>query len=336
MIKQPKSTLASLLESFFRQHMLAQRRASPQTISSYRDSMRLLITFASARTAKRPNQLSIEDLDRDMVLIFLDYLERERNNSIRTRNTRLAAIHSFFHHVASRDPVSVNLAAKVLGIEGKKTTKPLLGYLDKPDLDAIIAAPNENTWRGRRDHTLLLFLARTGARVSEGIGVNVGDFTLQRPAHVLFRGKGGKERAVPLAKDAVAALNALLEERRVATQPQASVFVNTRRQRLSRYGVNHILHRAVYAAAKARPLVGTKPISPHTFRHSLAMHLLQSGVDLVTIQSLLGHASVNTTHQYVEADLEMKRRALKKCATAEMNPAPYQPTDEVLALLESL
>jgi len=336
MIKQTASTLARLLESFFRQHMLAQRRASPETISSYRDSMRLLIIFASERIAKRPNRLSIEDLDRDMILLFLDHLERERHNSIRTRNTRLAAIHSFFHHVASQDPVSVNLAAKVLGIEGKKTTKPLLGYLDKLDLDAVIAAPNRNTWRGRRDYTLLLLLARTGARVSEGIGVNVGDLTLQRSAHVLLRGKGGKERAVPLAKDAVAALNALLEERGVATQPPAAVFVNSRKHRLTRFGVNHLLRRAVHTAAKARPSVGTKAISPHTLRHTLAMNLLQAGVDLVTIQSLLGHASVNTTHQYVEADLEMKRRALAKCATVEMNPAPYKPTDEVLALLESL
>jgi len=336
MINQPRSTLGRLLESFFRQYMLVQRRASPETISSYRDSMRLLITFASDRIAKPPNQLSIEDLDRDMVLLFLDHLEEKRHNSIRTRNTRLAAIHSFFRHVATRDPVSVSLAAKVLGIEGKKTTRPLLGYLNKPDLDAIIAAPNQNTWRGRRDYTLLLFLARTGARVSEGIGVNVGDLTLQRPAYVLLRGKGGKERAVPLAKDATAALNNLLQERGVVAQPQAAVFVSSRKQRLTRYGVNHLLQIAVRTAAKARPSVGTRAISPHLLRHTLAMHLLQAGVDLVTIQSLLGHASVNTTHQYVEADLEMKRRALEKCATVETDPAPYQPTDAVLALLESL
>ena len=331
-----KSTLACLLESFFRQRLMAQRRASPQTVSSYRDALQLLITFASERKAKRPNALSIEDLDRDMVLLFLDHLEQERHNSIRTRNTRLAAIHSFFHHVASKDPALLNLAGRVLGIEGKKTTKPLLGYLEKPDLDAILAAPDGNTQQGRRDHTLLLFLARTGARVSEAIGVTVSDLILKSPAHVRLRGKGAKERAVPLVKDAVAAVNALLQERGIAAQPEAAVFVNTRKQRLSRFGVIHILCRAVTAAVKAKPSLGTRAISPHTLRHSLAMHLLQSGVDLVTIQSVLGHASVNTTHQYVEADLEMKRRALEKCATVETNPAPYQPTDEVLALLESL
>jgi integrase/recombinase XerD len=336
MSQKLKSTLACLLESFFRQRLMAQRRASPQTVSSYRDALQLLITFTSERKAKRPNALSIEDLDREMILLFLDHLEQERHNSIRTRNTRLAAIHSFFHHVASKDPALLNLAGRVLGIEGKKTTKPLLGYLEKPDLDAILAAPDGNTQQGRRDHTLLLFMARTGARVSEAIGVTVSDLILKSPTHVRLRGKGGKERAVPLVKDAVAAVNALLEERGVAAQPEAAVFVNTRKQRLSRFGVIHILRRAVTAAAKTKPSLGTMAVSPHTLRHSQAMHLLQSGVDLVTIKSLLGHASVNTTHQYVEADLEMKRRALEKCATVETNPAPYQPTDEVLALLESL
>jgi len=336
MKKQPKSTLANLLESFFRQHLLAQRRASPATVSSYRDALQLLITFASERIAKRPNQLTIEDLDRDMVLLFLDHLERERHNSVRTRNARLAAIHSFFHHIASHDPVSLNLAGKVLGIEGKKTTKPLLGFLDKLDLDAVLTAPDRNTSQGRRYHALLLFLARTGAQVSEAIRVNAGDLTLQRPPHVLLHGKGDKDRAVPLVKDAVAALNALLEERGVVAQAQTAVFVNARKQRLSRFGVIYILRRAVNAAAKGRPNLGIKAISPHTLRHTLAMHLLQSGVDLVTIQALLGHASVNTTHQYVEADLDMKRRALEKCGATETSPTPYRPTDEVLAFLESL
>ena len=336
MIQKPKSTLACLLESFFRQLLITQRRASPQTVSSYRDSLQLLIIFASERKAKRPHQLSVEDLDRDMILLFLDHLEQARHNSIRTRNARLAAIHSFFHHVATKDPALMNLVARVISIEGKRTTKPLLGYLEKPDLDAILAACDEGTPQGRRDRTLLLFLARTGARVSEAVGVNVGDLILVNPPHVRLRGKGGKERAVPMVRDAVAAVKALLEERGVAGEPHAAVFVNPREQRLSRFGVIHILRRAVAATAERKPNLAARAISPHTLRHSLAMQLLQSGVDLITIQSMLGHASVNTTHQYVEADLEMKRRALEKCATVETNPAPYQPPDEVLALLEAL
>jgi site-specific recombinase XerD len=269
-----KSTLACLLESFFRQHLMTQRKASPQTVSSYRDAMQLLITFASERKAKRPNQLSLEDLDRDMVLLFLDHLEQERHNSIRTRNTRLAAIHSFFRHVASKEPALMNLAGRVLGIEGKKTTTLLLGYLEKPDLDSILASPNEKTHQGRRDHTLLLFLARTGARVSEAIGVNVSDIILHSPTHVRLCGKGAKERAVPLVKDVVAAVNALIQERGIAAQPEAAVFVNSRKQRLSRFGVTHILRRAVTAAVKAKPSLGTKTISPHTLRHYSAFRTI--------------------------------------------------------------
>ncbi len=334
MAKQLKSMLADLLESFFRKHLVAQRGASPATVNCYRDALRLFLTFASEHAKKRPSQLRIEELDREMVLAFLDHLERERTNSVRTRNCRLAAIHSFFHHVASRDPEVMNIASTVLGIQGKRTTKPILGYLRQPDLETLLAAPDRSKPRGRRDHALLLFLARTGARVSEAIGVNVGDLTLEWPSQVLLRGKGAKQRIVPIAKDTASLLRACLEERRVASQPQAPVFVNARGRRLSRFGVIYILRRAVSITTK--PIAGTKSISPHTLRHSLAMGLLQSGVDPITIQAWLGHASLNTTHQYMEADLEMKRRALEKCDTPETTPAPYRPTDEVLAFLESL
>lgn len=195
MAKQLKSMLADLLESFFRKHLVAQRGASPATVNCYRDALRLFLTFASEHAKKRPSQLRIEELDREMVLAFLDHLERERSNSVRTRNCRLAAIHSFFHHVASRDPAVMNVASMVLGIQGKRTTKPILGYLRQPDLKTILAAPDRSKPRGRRDHALLLFLARTGARVSEAIGVNVGDLTLEWPSQVLLRGKRAKHRA---------------------------------------------------------------------------------------------------------------------------------------------
>ncbi len=337
MTNLPKSMLAALLESFFRKHLLAQRGASPTTVNSYRDALRLFLTFASQHAKKRPSQLRMEELDREMVLAFLDHLEHKRGNSVRTRNCRLAAIHSFFHHIASRDPAVMNLASMVLGIQGKRTTKPILGYIRQPDLETILAAPDRSKPQGRRYHALLLFLARTGARVSEAIGVNVGDLTFEWPSQVLLRGKGAKQRIVPLTRDTAAVLRAYLEERRVASQSQAPVFVNSRGGRLSRFGVIYILRRAVSLTTKTRPIVGTTgSISPHTVRHSLAMGLLQSGVDPITIQSWLGHASLNTTHQYMEADLEMKRRALEKCDTPETTPAPYQPTDEVLAFLESL
>jgi site-specific recombinase XerD len=334
--KQPKPMLADLLESFFRKHLVAQRGASPETVGSYRDTLRLFLTFASQRTKKRPNQLRIEELDREMVIAFLDHLEQERHNSVRTRNCRLAAIHSFFQHLAARDPTVMNLASRVLGIQGKRAMKPLLGYIRQPDLETILAAPDRSKPQGRRDHALLLFLARTGARVSEAIGLNVEDVTLTWPSQVLLRGKGSKQRIVPLTKDTAAVLLTYIEDCRIASQPQAPVFVNARGRRLSRFGVIYILRQAVCFTNNTTSIVGTGSISPHTLRHSLAMGMLQSGVDPTTIQSWLGHASLNTTHQYMEADLEMKRQALEKCDTPETTPAPYQPTDEVLAFLESL
>jgi integrase/recombinase XerD len=334
--KQPKSMLADLLESFFRKHLVAQRGVSPETVNSYRDSLRLFLTFASQRTQKRPNQLRIEELDREMVIAFLNHLEQERSNSARTRNCRLAAIHSFFQYLAARDPTVMNLARAVLGIQGKRANKPLLGYIRQPDLETILAAPDRSKVQGRRDHALLLFLARTGARVSEAIGLNVEDLTLQWPSQVLLRGKGSKQRIVPLAKDTAAVLRAYIEDRRAASESKAPVFLNARGRRLSRFGVIHILRQAVLITNMEKSIVGTGAISPHTLRHSLAMGLLQSGVDPTTIQSWLGHASLNTTHQYMEANLEMKRQALEKCGTPETTPVPYQPTDEVLAFLESL
>jgi len=334
MIQCLKSTLAFLLESFFRQHLMAQRRASPATVNAYRDALRLFLLFASQRAGKSPSRLSLEELDRDVVLAFLDHLEQERHNSVSTRNLRLTAIRSFFQHVAYCDPQAMSLANRVLTIPSKKTTKRLMNYLRQDELDAILAVPDRSFPQGRRDYALLLFLVRSGSRVSEAIGVNVEDLQLQQPSYVLCRGKGSKERMVPLAKDIVAVLKALIHERGIETDFQSPVFVNARGQRLTRHGVIHIIHRAV--ASATNPPLRSKSISPHTMRHTAAMILLQSGVDLTTIQSWLGHASVNTTHHYVEADLEMKRRALEKCKITEADLVIYQPSDQVLALLEAL
>ena len=336
MSPEPKAPLAYLLESFFRQRLIAQRGASPHTVAAYRDAVRLLLLFASERQGKPPSELAAEDLDRDEVLAFLDHLERQRNNSVTTRNARRAAIRSFFHHVALLDPASAGVAKRVLSIPAKRATKRMVGYLNQEDLKALLAAPDRMTALGRRDHAIILFLARTGARVSEACTVNVADLRLSSPRQVLLRGKGGKERTLPLTKDTAEQLRALCEERGLPAHSQAPLFVNSRRQRLTRHGVTHILARALAQAAGTTPQLAARRISPHTLRHTAAMHLLQSGVDQTTIQSWLGHASLNTTHQYVEADLEMKRRALEKCDTHETPPALYQPPDKVLALLERL
>lgn len=337
MCKKLKSTLAEMLESFFRRRLVAQRKASPATVATYRDALKLLLIFASGRAKRSVSQLSIEDLDRDMVLAFLDHLETERRNSIQTRNVRLAAIHSFFQHVAYSDPAAMGLASRILSIQGKRTTKRLIGYLPQKGLNEILAAPDRSTKQGRRDHALILFLGRTGARVSETIGVDVADVQLQWPSQVLLRGKGSKERIVPLAKDTAEVLKTLINESSHTSALQVPVFVNARGQRLTRYGVTHILQRTAVKATKTTPVsTAAKAVSPHILRHSVGMHLLQSGVDLTTIQAWLGHESSQTTHQYIEADLEMKRSALEKCNTPETSPAIYKPPDDVLKFLESL
>ena len=329
-------TLATMLESFFRKRLAAQRNASAATIRSYRDALRLLLVFAAERADKQPSRLRVEDLDRGTVLEFLDHLEAERGNSIRTRNARLAAIRSFFQHVAYEDPGSMGVAQRVITIPGKRTVRRVLSYLRKDELDVLLATPDRKSSKGRRDHALLLFLARTGARVSEAVAVNVSDLRLEAPCQVLLHGKRSKDRVVPLSADLVAALRELRDERAIPRDAPQAVFVNTRGTRLSRFGVIHILGATVSGARLEHPGMLTSTISPHTMRHTTAMHLLQSGVDLTTIQAWLGHASVLTTHHYVEADVEMKRGALAACDHPDAVPSRYEPTDDILALLESL
>ena len=336
MKKQTKTALASFIESFFRERLVAQRRSSPATISAYRDALRLLLLFASERAGKAPSRLTIEDLDRDLILAFLDHLEKERGNSVRTRNARLAAIRSFFQHVAYREPSAIGIVQRVTSIQDKRMVRKGVSYLRLEELDALLAAPDRRTWQGRRDYTLLLFLARTGARVSEAIRVNASDLRLERPWQVLLQGKGYKERIIPLAEDTALALREYCTENGLQMEDKKPVFINARGKRLTRFGVIHILNRAVKTAVKGHPHLARMSISPHTLRHTVAMHMLQAGVDLTTIQSWLGHVNLDTTHQYVEADIEMKRRAIEKCEVTETQVSLYQPGDELLKLLESL
>lgn len=332
----PKPSLTDLIESFFRRRLIAGRNSSPNTVAAYRDAMKLLLTFVSERQGKAPIDLKVEDLDRDVVLDFLDYLEQVRGNSVSTRNARLTAIRSFFHHVAMTDPPSIGIANRVINIPNKRTTKSVVNYLRQDELKVLLDAPDRTTPLGRRDHCLILFLARTGARVSESCDIDAADLHLEWPRQVLLRGKGKKERAVPLSKDTAQQLKALLDERGLAADSERGVFVNARGKRLTRHGVTHILKRVHATATKTDPDLATKRISPHTLRHTTAMHLLKSGVDLTTIQSWLGHASVNTTHHYAEADLEMKQRALNRCNDPETPLLMYQPTDQLLAFLATL
>ena len=336
-MKPPTSTLGTLLDSFFRHRLVAQKGASSATLAAYRDALRLLLVFTAERIRKPPSRLVLDDLDRDTIISFLDHIEKQRGNSIRTRNARLAAIRSFFHHVAYCDPGSLGIVQRVLAIPGKRSSRPVVQYLRNQELDAILAAPDNNHPRGRRDHTLLLFLARTGARVSEALAVNVVDLRLDCPSQVLLRGKGRKERLIPLEEDTVAALRVLLDERCLAPSPSAPIFIDSRGNRLTRHGVIHIVARAVTAACKKLPEIVKRKVSPHTFRHTRAMSLLQNGVDLVTIQNWLGHARVDTTDHYLQADVEMKRRALEKCASPGVaERGRYEPPDALLAIFDDL
>lgn len=325
--------VGATLHAFFAEHLIVHKRVSPQTIASYRDTFRLLLEFARNKIGKEPSALQITDLDAPMILTFLNHLEKERKNSPRSRNARLAAIRSFFRLVALREPSHVDIATRVLSIPLKRTDHRLVGYLTRPEIDAILAAPNRTRWQGRRDHALLLTLYNAGARVSEIKGVKWPQIRVGTTTSLHLEGKGRKERVVPLWKSTAKVLAAWRREADGATR---IAFPNARGAELSRDGVDHILKRAVAAAAPACPSLLAKRISPHVIRHTTAMHLLQSGVDMATIALWLGHESLETTHCYVEADLALKEQALEKLAPAGLKPGRYKPNDAVLAFLASL
>lgn len=330
-----RPSFPSLLESFFRHRMAKQRNASPATIASYRDALRLLILFAAGRISCQPCALTIDVLDRDTVLAFLDDLVTTRGNTTQTRNARLAAIRSFFQHVAATDPESLGIAHRVLAIPIRRAHTEATHHLTRDELDALIDAPGQRTPRGRRDRTLLLFLGRTGARVSEALGVNVCDLQLDRTRpQVLLRGKGRRERVVPVSADLAGALRALITEHGLNGDPSGPIFRGTHGERLTRFGATHVVRRAVAAARAPQPGLARKVVSPHVLRHTLAMTLLQSGVDLLTIQAWLGHSQVATTHRYAAADVEMMRRGLDHAAVSGKQPARFKAKDAVLRLLE--
>ena len=326
-----------LLETFFHHRMTKQRNATPSTLASYRDALRMLIRFAAERTKRKPCELTIPDLDRDLILAFLDDLEQKRKNTVQTRNARLAAIRSFFHHVAANDPASLGVAQRVLAIPLKRSHTEVTHHLARQEFDALLDAPDQQTARGRRDRTLLLFLGHTGARVSEALGVNACDLRFDRTRpQVLLRGKGRKERIVPISPDLAKSLKMLMHERGLGAMDERPLFVGTHGERLTRFGATHIVRRAVATATTDTPELARKSVSPHVLRHTLAMTLLQSGVDLLTIQAWLGHSQVATTHRYAAADVEMMRRGLDKAGVAGKQPARFQPKDAVLQLLEAI
>jgi len=332
-VSQPTS-LAPLLQSFFTEHLVSHRRASPQTVDGYRDTFRLLLEFLDRTKGKKPSALCMGDLDAPVILEFLDYLERERGNSIQTRNLRLAAIRAFFHLVAIRDPTSVHLSARVLAIPVKRADRRLVGYLTRPEIDAVLAAPDRTQWAGQRDYALLLTMYNTGTRVSEVTSLQRQQIRIGATSFLEIQGKGRKERSVPLWSRTARTLKAWLDTDRASSE--SPVFPNARGGRLSRDGVNYILQSAIRRATTVCPSLSDKHVTPHVVRHTTAMHLLQSGVDIAVIALWLGHESIQTTHGYLEADLELKERALQKLTPAGQAAPRFKADDPLLAFLKSL
>ena len=325
---------ATLLQRFFAERLLQQKNASPRTVAAYRDTFRLLMGYAERKLGKPPAKLTLSDFDATLILGFLTHLEVERHNTVRSRNARLAAVRSFAHYVSLQCPPALQVAQRILAIPAKRFEKPLLGFLSRAEVQALLVAPDADTWVGRRDRVLLALLYNTGARVSELIGIRVADATLEAAPAVHLHGKGRKQRTVPLWKETASASRRWLQFARLqADQPLVP----------SRQGVamtrSNVAERIALAAARAGkrcPELAGRPISPHTLRHSTAMHLLQAGVDLTVIALWLGHESPTTTHAYVEADLAMKERALATIGPPETSHARYRPNDALLNFLESL
>lgn len=328
------TTLAPLLEAFFTERLLRQRRASPHTIAAYRDTFRLLLTFAAKRIGKPPSALLLADLDASFVGAFLDHLETARRNCARTRNARLAALHSFFRFAAGREPAHAALIQRVLAIPQKRFDRKLVRFLTPAQIEALLAAPDTTTWLGRRDHALLVLAIQTGLRVSELTGLRCDDVAFGHGAHVRCHGKGRKERATPLARSTARLLQGWLRERRGA--PSDPLFLSLRGAPLSRDAVERLVAKHAATAATCCPSLKGKRVSPHVLRHTTAVDLLQAGVDRSVIALWLGHQQMETTQIYLDADLSMKERALARTAPLPAHAARYRPPDHLLAFLQGL
>lgn len=329
-----RPNFATLLEGYFTQRLMRQRQASAHTIASYRDTFRLLLEFVQKRLHKAPSALALEDIDAPLVTAFLDELEQVRGVTARTRNLRLTAVLSFFRYAAYEVPTHAAQIQRVLAIPAKRFDRALVPFLSRPEVDALLAAPDPCTWSGRRDHALILLAVQTGLRLSELTGLERDDLHLGIGAHVRVLGKGRKERCTPLSKNTRAVLAAWLREPlRAINQP---LFPNARGGRLSAHGVHYLLSKHVAAAGKRCPSLQGKRVSPHVLRHTTAMDLLQEGVDQSVIALWLGHESIETTQVYLDANLALKEQVLDMTTPPGGKPGRYRPDDPLLAFLKAL
>lgn len=333
------NALASTLRAFFGEHLPTIRGVSPHTIRSYRDSTALLLRFLARTTGRPVAALDVPDLTVEHIVAFLQYLERERHVTATTRNVRLAAIHAFACFLAAQDPTHLDPAQRLLGIPFKRARPRAIAYLEYEEIAAVLASVDRSTRAGRRDYTLLATMFNTGARVQEILDLRVSDLQLTKPSQVRLVGKGRKVRWCPLWPETAKLVRAWCLEQQLDLRSEAPVFVNQRGQPLTRFGIRFILAKHFRRAAEHQPRLNTKRLHPHSLRHSTAVHLLKSGVDLTTIAHWLGHASVNTTNRYVTVDLELKRKALARAAPlgpTRSSPAPWRHHASVLEWLETL
>lgn len=313
---------------------MAQRNASPHTIAGYRDTYRLLLTFAATSTRKQPSALDISDLDAPLIGAFLNHLERERGNQARTRNWRLAAIHSLFGYAALRHPEHAAVIQRVLAIPPKRYQRTTVCWMTEAEADALLAAPDRDAWTGRRDHALLVLALQTGLRISELISLNGNDVHLGTGAHVHCTGKGRKERATPLTTLTVQVMRSWLAER--AGGPHEPSFPTRTGARLSRDAIEHRLAQHLSAATTACPTLATKHVTMHTLRHTAAMNLLAAGVDVSVIALWLGHSDTHSTDAYLHADMAIKQAAIDRTRPPNVKPGTYQPDPDILTWLTSL
>ena len=334
-MKKSENGFPTLLERFFTQRLSAQRRVSAHTIASYRDTFRLLLQFVEQRLHKPPSGLALTDLDSSLISAFLDGLEKHRGNSARSRNLRLTAIRSFYRYAAHEEPTQSGLIQRVLAMPAKRYEKKLISFLTRPEIDALLAAPDLSTWTGRRDRTFLLVAIQTGLRLSEMTSLHRTDVVLGTGAHVHCIGKGRKERCTPLTKQTAKTLKIWLREPRRSTAD--IVFPSARGTRLSADGVQLLLAKHVANARQPCASLRNKRVTPHVLRHTAAMELLQAGVDRSVIALWLGHESIETTQVYLDADLALKERALAKTTPMKGKSAGrYRPDDKLLAFLKNL
>jgi integrase/recombinase XerD len=328
------SLLAPTLQAWFTERLITQRNSSPRTIASYRDTLRLLLAFATEQTGKPPCELDIDDLDAPLIGAFLNYLEHDRGNSISTRNARLAAIHSLYRYSALRHPEHLATIGRVMAIPFKRHERHDVNYLNLDEIKALLAAPDRSTWLGRRDHTMLLTAIQTGVRVTELVTLRIGDVSLNTGAHAHVTGKGRKDRTTILTPETVAVLREWLKER--GGQPDEPLFPTRQGRPLTRSAVKHLLAKHSATATVNCPSLKAKHPTPHTLRHTNAMLLRAGKVDIATIALWLGHESIKTAYIYQHADPALKEQAIARIAPLGAKPGRYRPSDALLAFLDSL